>query len=240
MFDEVQDHRLLSFLQRYISITQNDDIKRKLKGIIYCGSQAITLPAEYPAVYVLKNDETQEARITNIMTCHSAWCCPRCSARVMGEKGARIAAAIDALAKWEKLYPMMITFTLPHTSKMSCNETYTILLNTWHRFMRDGKRTQKRTYTLKTSIGETQNKSYKNGKGNGTKSKFDKRSVGKAGETREYIVHSSIWSKFRTELNIKHFVRSYEFTWGENSWHPHIHALFWTHEKNFKKFASGI
>lgn len=244
MFDEIQDNRALAFLQRYISTTQNDEIQRKLKGIIYCGSQAIVLPHEYPAVYVVKNDKTEETKITNIITCHSAWCCPRCSARVMGEKGARIAAAIDALAKWQNLYPMMITFTLPHTAKMDCNETYEILRNTWRRFMRDGKRTQKRRYTLKTTVGETKNKSYgeeyqtKTSKNCGTKNEFDKRAVGTAGEIREYIVHSSKWCKFRDELDIKHFVRAYEFTWGENSWHPHIHALFWTHKNNFKKITA--
>lgn len=252
MFDEIQDNRLKSFLQRYISTTQSDKVKQKLKGLVYCGSQAIIMPQEYPAVYVVKNDKTKEVKFTNIATCHSPWSCPHCSPKVMAQRGAKIGAAIDALATWYHEYPMMITFTLPHTEYMSCEETYTILRNTWNRIIRDGKRTTKRNYTLKQTVGESRNKSYdkeylltnRTGKRKGeshwqktgTKNEFDQRAVGTAGEKRKYEF-SYGFAKFRYDLQINHTVRVYEFTWGKNSWHPHIHALFWTHEKNWHKIA---
>lgn len=42
---------------------------------------------------------------------------------------------------------------------------------------------------------------------------------------------------FREDLQVKHHVRIYEFTWGVNSWHPHIHALFWIPNDLFNKVA---
>ena len=244
MFDEVKDNRLANFLQRYILSKGTNAEKRTLHGITLCGSQALTLPYEYHAVYVVKNEIQDKTKFTNIVTCHSPWCCPRCSAIVLAKKGADIGAAIDALSTWYQLYPLMITFTIPHTKLMTCAETYTILQNTWRRMMKDGGQIHKRKYTLRATKNETENKSYRTGNElktcttSGSKNKYDQRAVGTKGDIREYIVQCEPFAQFRAELEIKYSVRVYEFTWGENSWHPHIHALFWTHKKNFKKIAA--
>lgn len=44
--------------------------------------------------------------------------------------------------------------------------------------------------------------------------------------------------QFKHELGIINMVRVYEFTWGINSWHPHLHILMWTHKKNWNKVLS--
>ena len=36
------------------------------------------------------------------------------------------------------------------------------------------------------------------------------------------------YAAWRTHFKIDHFVRAYEFTHGENGWHPHIHVLYFT------------
>jgi|GEM_PF-787837 len=245
MNEIISNNQLKTFLQRQIWDNDKYRLNPKLDNLKYCGSQA-TNPNVPTAIKVIANKK--ESKFVGVTQCHSPWSCPHCSAKVMAQKAGDIACAIDALATWFKLRPMMITFTLPHISSMSCEETYTILRNTWRRFTKDGNKKQKRKYTLKTTIGETRNKSYdkeylltnrKTGqrvwRKTGTKNEFFQGSVGTAGEIREYTVSTSKWATFRDELKIKHSVRVYEFTWGENSWHPHIHALFWTHENNFSK-----
>ena len=46
-----------------------------------------------------------------------------------------------------------------------------------------------------------------------------------------------VYGTFRDTFNITSIVRVYEFTWGYNGWHPHIHALLWTAKENFPKLA---
>lgn len=46
------------------------------------------------------------------------------------------------------------------------------------------------------------------------------------------------YGKFRHELSSTHFVKAFEFTWGDNGWHPHIHMLFWVPTKNWDKILS--
>lgn len=61
--------------------------------------------------------------------------------------------------------------------------------------------------------------------------KFDK-TRGENGQFRG----NDAYGKFREELNIKHTLMVYELTWGyQNGWHPHIHALFWTHKSKFNQ-----
>lgn len=139
----------------------------------------------------------EKARTFGIATCHSPWACPKCSPVVMAKWGERIACAIEALKKQGEL-ATMFTFTIPHTKGMTCKETFDTLKDAWRMFSRDGNRaTNKDTYT----------------KRNGTISTYHK-AQGPYGQMR-FALHS------------KHNVRVYEFTWGEHSWHPHIHALFW-------------
>ena len=44
----------------------------------------------------------------------------------------------------------------------------------------------------------------------------------------KYLKHRGIWGDTREKLEIKTIVRTYEFTYGENGHHPHIHSLVFT------------
>jgi len=127
----------------------------------------------------------------------------------MAKKGEDIAAAIDALNA-QKQSAVMITFTMPHVGNMSCDETFSIMRDTWQRFTVSGNcRTYKKTHTNKDGSVSTY--------------VFD----GKAA-----------YGQMRKELGIIHSVKVWEFTWSEkNSWHPHIHALFWIPDANFNKIV---
>ena len=253
--DELTDNRLHAYLQRYISKQQL--FNKKLKSVRFCGH---TVLQEHNAVFVVTNGK--DTRYSTLIRCHSAWSCPYCSPRVMAKKGADIACAIDALATWYNEYAAMITFTLPHDRFMSCQDAYAILYDTWHLFTRCGRKaTRSHKYTLKADV-EDVNKSYsesgyiatnkqatrvskrtgniiKNGHMNtrGTKNQFDKRAVGKRGEVRESKFKiNDPWSSCREELSFNHFVKVYEFTYGDNGWHPHIHLLAWVPKNNLQRF----
>ncbi len=228
--DVVSDVRLASFLKRQIRLRENSN--PRLINLKLCGSQVIKQLGAIPAVFLLSDGE--KSRFFGHTSCHSAWSCPKCMPIVMAQKGTSIACAIDALAKWYDEYAFMITFTLPHSKYMSCKDSATILKNTWRAFTKH-KKLKSREYTLKSDVGR-KNKSF--GKFDGTKNEFDKRAVGKAGEKRIYTFKDP-YGEFRTNLNIQHSVRVYEFTWSElNGWHPHIHALFWTKKANLDKVLS--
>lgn len=203
--DDVSDNRLTVMWQKYLQKYYPSD--PKTRSLKLCGSQIIKNQPAKPAVFVLTNGE--RSKFFGLTTCHSAWACPRCTAKMMAEKGARIAIAIDALAKWYNQQPLMMTLTLPHTKHMSCEETFQLLQDTWRLFTRAGNH-------------KSRNKHYY---------------TAKSGERREYRVGNDAYGDFRESLGIKHIVRVYEFTWGENSWHPHIHALIWCPKKNWNKIA---
>ena len=148
----------------------------------------------------------EKTRIVGIQTCHSAWACPRCTPRVMAQYGTRIACAIEALEKKYNQYAVMITFTLPHTDHMTCWEAFKILQDTWRQFARRGSTKVTRKHTCKDGTEKT------------------------------YKISTNAYNAMRSELGIKHFVRVYEATYGEdNGWHPHIHALYWIPKQNFNK-----
>ena len=251
MADDVSDNRLYAYLQRYIE--KNKLYNHNLKAVRLCGHS--TLPI-YDAVFVVTDDES--TRYSTLIRCHSAWSCPYCSPRVMADKGADIACAIDALATWYKQRAAMITFTLPHDKYMSCADSYEILMGTWRMFSRAGKtKSQTKKYTLKSdvnrensSFGKTyESTAYRTSKRTGNRIKngtvknkstvgqFDKRAVGHAGEEREYIINKDPWATVRVDLGLEHFVKVYEFTYGENGWHPHIHMLAWFPEKNLQRLT---
>lgn len=187
----ISDHRLALLFRNHIRTWHNQDAK--LRGIKLCGSKIIGIAGNAPKVYVVASDES--ARFFGVATCHSPWACPACSAKVMAKKCGEIASLIDARKKWFNQSAFMITFTLPHTRLMSCEEAFEVLKKTWRMFMRAGNRNK-----------NSQNKS-----------------LGVLGE-------------FRYTFDIKGLARAYEFTWSAiNGWHPHIHALFWTKDKNFDK-----
>lgn len=59
----------------------------------------------------------------------------------------------------------------------------------------------------------------------------------KDGTTAVYFLNPNIYAKWRQDLDIKHHVRVYEFTYGKNGWHPHIHALFWLPKQNLSRIT---
>lgn len=205
----VADLRAAAMWRKYLRETpMSPEDKEKLRGLRLCGSSLIKQMGAEPAVFVLRakyNDHDDTAHFFGTIRCHSAWACPYCTARVMAEKSVRIAAALDALEN-QNQWATMITFTMPHTYKMSCAETFTILKESWRMFVRGANR----GYRYK-----------KHTRADGT--------------TTTYKIRHSEYGAFREDLRIRHCVRVYEFTHGRNSWHPHIHALFWIPKENFQK-----
>lgn len=59
----------------------------------------------------------------------------------------------------------------------------------------------------------------------------------KDGTQKVYTIYRNAFAKFKHDLDIKHSVRVYETTYGKNSWHFHIHGLWWTHKKNWHAIA---
>lgn len=128
--DEISDHALLNLLKRKIAKNPGD-IKR-MRSTLYCGSRVLKPGKGYePGVFILANNET--ARFWGTITCKNPWICPVCSARQMSKYATDVAAAIDAL-KERGQAAFMITFTVPHTSGMPCDETTEILFQTWSDF----------------------------------------------------------------------------------------------------------
>ena len=191
MNENVSDHRKRSFFQKVLWEYPHE--REVLKGLRLCGKSVLHTPFNVSSVHILSNGK--ESKLWGTLTCRSAWACPYCSARVMADKGTKIACAIDALSTWYQQSAMMLTFTLPHTKDMSAKETFSLLKATWRLFSKICKQ---------KSVSR----------------------INKAGE--KVFRGNNIWGKFREDLEIEHWVKVYEFTWGENSWHPHIHALFWT------------
>lgn len=52
-----------------------------------------------------------------------------------------------------------------------------------------------------------------------------------------YLKGANAYGRFRDQLQVRHYAKMYEVTWGKNSWHPHIHCLFWTPNDKFNKIA---
>lgn len=219
MNEEISDNRLKYFFQKWLNIHR----EYYLPNIRQCGSAIIKDLGNAPSVFVLYNEKTDKAKLYGNTSCGSAWACPKCTAEVMAKKAAEIACAIDCLKKQHHQSAIMITFTIPHSANMTCKESFQVLLNTWRQFSKGGNSAfkSKQKYTLKNDKGIR-------GKKGGALG------VGKAGSIKVYYKGRDPYGAFRAELGIKHNVRVYEFTHGENAWHPHIHALFWVPDKNFK------
>lgn len=128
---EISDHVLATMLKK--KIAKNREDQKIMRSTLYCGSRVVKGKAGYePGVFVLANKES--AMFWGTTTCKNAWICPVCSARMMSKYAADIAAAIDALNEKNQA-AFMITFTVPHSSGMSCEETTEILFKTWSSFM---------------------------------------------------------------------------------------------------------
>lgn len=197
------DNRLAHTLRQFLHNHNNNPNYDPLKSQKLCGSRVIHHKGGWQPAVYIISND-EEARTFGNAYCNSPWCCPKCTPIVMAKFGERIACAIDALKKQHDQLAAMFTFTIPHTKNMTCKETFDTLKLTWRMFTRDGLRaTNKDTYTKKDGTISTYNKA------------------------------QGAYGKMRHELQSVHNVRVYEFTWGENSWHPHIHALYWFPRKNF-------
>ena len=121
--NEISDHALLNLLKR--KIAKNPGDMKRMRSTFYCGSRVLNPGKGYePGVFVLANNET--ARFWGTITCKNPWICPVCSARQMSKYATDVAVAIDAL-KERGQAAFMITFTVPHTNGMPCDETTEIL-----------------------------------------------------------------------------------------------------------------
>lgn len=205
---EIYDTRLQAYLRQEIK-KEPFATQHLLRNLLHCGSKVNRAVGQVPAVFVLAGGKG-ESKIWGVNTCKNTWACPVCSARKMQGYGRDIATAIDALKNLKKQRPIMLTFTILHTRRMSCQETTDILYNTWKRF---------------------------NARGN--KNIVSKRTRQKAGE--KWLEDSKTWkgndafASFCEEFNCTYRVRVGEYTWGENGWHPHFHALFWIDENKLDK-----
>lgn len=209
MIDNVHDHRLLNKLKKYLFAHPN--IMLQLKATAYCGSRIIRQPGNIPLVYVLKNKA--DAKVYGMATCKNSWFCPTCSVKQMSKYAATIACAIDALKQPKyNQWAFMITFTVPHTSGMSCEETTEILYNTWKDFITHGNKNQHVKYYAKEKLFSREGDYVL---------KVSKRKL------------NDPFSSFCETFNCKHRVRVGEFTYGKHGWHPHFHCLFWVDAKDF-------
>ncbi|MBR0061778.1 MAG: hypothetical protein IJP68_09915 [Selenomonadaceae bacterium] len=209
--ESITDSRAQAFFQRYLrNNIFTDEEQALLRGFRLCGSKVISQTGALPAVFVVNrttDDGETASHFYGIARCHSAWACPYCTARVMAEKSKEIAAAIDVLATEHNQSAMMITLTFPHLWKMSCAESFTILKKAWRMFIKPANKGRHKINHYITVKGEK----------------------------KSYVCGDNIYGKFRSELRIIHHIRAYEFTWGQNGWHPHIHALFWAPNETFDK-----
>ena len=71
-----------------------------------------------------------DTRILGPRACQNSWACPECTARQMKKYSTRIAAALDAL-KDQGYAAAMFTFTIFHTIRQSCEDTFFLLRKAW-------------------------------------------------------------------------------------------------------------
>lgn len=205
MEQEVSDNRLKNMWQHYLTQHYYDD-----KSLAKLKGQMLcgsrVVHQLTAQPAVYIVSNGETARTFGNVHCNTPWACPHCTPIVMAKFGERIACAIDALAQWYNQLATMITFTIPHTAGMSCKTSFEILRKTWRMFTHGGNRKTFKGYYTKSD---------------GTISTYNK--------------HNGAYAVWRNELESVHNIRVYETTWGENSWHPHIHALFWFPKKHFYK-----
>lgn len=204
MIEHISDTRLMFFLQK--ELRKSPELTKMFCSVAYCHVRLAKPLGYQPGVFVLTNED--QAKYFGLATCKSSWICPVCSAKQMAKYATEISCALDALAqpKYNQL-ACMITFTVPHTSGMSCEEVTEIVYNTWKDFMVHGNKRLNVGYY----VNET-NKFKHNQKKVLVKSKRKLKDP---------------FSSFCEEFNCTHRVRVCEYTWGEHGWHPHLHTLFW-------------
>lgn len=190
-------------------------LKRKINSISYYRyklrllANCMTYADASQGVSVISNG--QSSRILGPRACNHSWACPECTARVMKNYSARIAAGIDALAE-NGYSASMLTFTVFHTSMMSCEETFLLLNKAWTLFDKNKtwSRKRKTPLTRKQPMDSTVTDTYKSG---------------------------GAWSNFYRTFECKHTVKTLETTYGKHGWHPHIHMLIWVKSSDLQKLA---
>lgn len=136
--NEVSDYRAQRTVQNRGRQLLNLADRVLLKSLLQCGKRTIAVDNQ-KAVGLVANKKT--ARFVGLNSCKSAWCCPVCTARQMAKYASKIGSAIDAL-KEQGLAAAMITFTVPHTSGFTCEQTTEILYNCWKAFTVHGNKIQ--------------------------------------------------------------------------------------------------
>ena len=138
MNQEISDSRLAIFFQKWL----NEHLTEYyIPNIRKCGTGIRKGQANEQSVFLIQSKKNSVTRFDGVLTCHSAWACPKCTAEVMAKKATDIACAIDLLKK-QNQSATMITFTIPHAKMMTCKESFQVLLNTWRRFTRGGNRSE--------------------------------------------------------------------------------------------------
>ena len=133
--NEIEDLKQLQAIRRKI---RNEAGRRYFfRSLYHCGSKVVVDENKRAAVAVLANNKT--ARFYGVTHCKSPWCCPVCTSRQMAKYAADIAVAIDALKEQDQ-QAAMITFTVPHTSGFTCEQTTEILYNVWKAFTVHGNK----------------------------------------------------------------------------------------------------
>lgn len=132
--NEISDYKQLKAIKTKLS----EDVQKKLffKSLYLCGSKVPTIHGK-AAVALVANNKT--ARFSGVSGCKSSWGCPVCTAKQMSKYAAKIACALEAL-KERGQSAAMITFTVPHTSGFTCEQTTEILYNVWKAFTVHGNK----------------------------------------------------------------------------------------------------
>lgn len=213
MNETISDTKLMFFLQK--KLREDPKLTAMFRSTAYCHVRLVNHIGYQPSVFVLANEN--QASYFGLTFCKSPWICPVCSARRMSKYAAEIACALDALAqpKYNQL-ACMITFAIPHTRFMSCEETTEILYNSWKNFIARGNKR-----TLFTYLKNIENKFKHNQEKKLIKAKSN-----------------DPFNRFCDYFNCTHRVRICEYTWGEHGWHPHFHALFWVDADKIQEVAS--
>lgn len=132
--NDISDYRQLKAVQNKIS--QDLQLKVVFKSLLHCGKKVPRINNER-AVAVVANKK--QVKLLGVASCKSSWGCPVCTARQMAKYAMKIGVALDAL-KERSLRAAMFTFTIPHTSGFSCEQSTEILYDTWKAFTVHGNK----------------------------------------------------------------------------------------------------
>lgn len=159
-------------------------------------------------VPVLHSPAHHSAHYGHVMICGSVWNCPVCAAKVSERRRAELKKALDA-AKEKHLTPLLITFTLSH---QGIKEDYQDAYDYFHAEMERQKRIKAGEVIASEVRPET---------------RLDRLLAALNDATRN-MRSGKAWQSFSKRFGILHAVTALEVTFGNNGWHPHKHALFFT------------